>query len=163
LPVGPKGAASQVALGLADDGTIAKLMLASPDEPGHEAAEKRLAAFVGVSGGSERKPLSQPKPPKAPRGWKGDEALADALTAAFPIVDFVAFIHQSRLSGTLTVSVGGIDRSISFADGEVRSAQSDAVGERIGEVAVRLGYISKKQLEEAMKAGRPVGKHLVEK
>jgi hypothetical protein len=32
--------------------------------------------------------------------------------SGFPIVDFVAFIHQSRLSGVLTVAADGAERSI---------------------------------------------------
>src|SRR5512138_1247799 len=48
--------------------------------------------------------------------------------SAFPIADFIAFVHQSRLSGVLTVSSGGAERSIAFQDGEVRSAQSSAIG-----------------------------------
>jgi len=43
--------------------------------------------------------------------------------AGFPIADFIAFIHQSRLSGVLTVASAGAERSVAFKDGEVRSAQ----------------------------------------
>src|SRR5512138_505077 len=50
--------------------------------------------------------------------------------AGFPIADFIAFVHQSRLSGVLTVVSEGVERSIAFQDGEVRSAQSSAPGER---------------------------------
>jgi hypothetical protein len=82
---------------------------------------------------------------------------------AFPIADFVAFVHQSRLTGLLTVSGAGFDRSVAFQDGEVRGARSDAPGERIGEVAVRLGYLSEAQLAEVGGTGRPLGKVLVER
>src|SRR5512142_3233134 len=44
--------------------------------------------------------------------------------AGFPIADFLAFVHQSRLSGVLTVSSAGAERSIAFKDGEVRRATS---------------------------------------
>jgi len=60
----------------------------------------------------------------------------------FPIGDFLAFVHQSRLSGRLTVVSGGAEREVSFRDGEVRSARSTAEGERIGEIALRLGFAS---------------------
>ncbi len=83
--------------------------------------------------------------------------------SAFPIADFIAFIHQSRLSGRLVVDSPGVERSISFKDGEVRNAQSEAAGERLGEVALRLGYITEAQLMEATGADRPVGKALVER
>jgi hypothetical protein len=73
--------------------------------------------------------------------------LAGDLTG-FPIADFLAFVHQSRLSGVLTVAAEGAERSIAFQDGEVRSAQSTAAGERIGEVAVRLGFATEAQVAE---------------
>lgn len=83
--------------------------------------------------------------------------------SGFPIADFVAFLHQSRLSGVLTVAAGGVERSIAFKDGEVRSAQSSAPGERIGEVAIRLGYLTEARLGEAIAGGRPLGKELVDR
>ena len=82
--------------------------------------------------------------------------------AAFPIADFIAFMQQARVSGVLTVSAGGAERSIAFQDGEVRSALSTAPGERIGEVAVRLGYLSEAQVAEATRSARPLGKALVD-
>jgi hypothetical protein len=80
--------------------------------------------------------------------------------SSFPIADLIAFVHQARLSGLLTVAADGVERSISFQDGEVRSAQSTAAGERIGEVAVRLGYASEAQVAKAASAGPPIGKAL---
>jgi hypothetical protein len=83
--------------------------------------------------------------------------------SGFPIADFIAFVHQSRLSGLLCVSSAGADRAVAFKDGEVRSAQSSVVGERIGEVAQKLGFVTAAQLEEATGADRPLGKALVER
>jgi len=83
--------------------------------------------------------------------------------SGFPIADFIAFVHQSRLSGVLHVTSAGADRSVAFKDGEVRSAQSSVVGERIGEVAQKLGFVTAAQLEEATRGDRPLGKGLVEK
>ncbi|HTT71358.1 MAG TPA: DUF4388 domain-containing protein [Anaeromyxobacteraceae bacterium] len=87
--------------------------------------------------------------------------------SAFPIADFVAFIHQSRLSGLLTVATTGLDRAVLFKDGEVRGARSEAFGERIGEVARRLGFLTEAQLSEtvsaASRAEKLFGKILVEK
>lgn len=85
--------------------------------------------------------------------------------SAFPIGDFIAFIHQSRLSGLLTVSSAGVDRAVAFQDGEVRGATSQAVGERVGEVALRLGYLREEQLAETVASARDrlFGKVLVEK
>jgi hypothetical protein len=82
--------------------------------------------------------------------------------SAFPIADFIAFMQQARLSGVLTVTGDGAERTVAFHEGEVRSAQSSAAGERMGEVAVRLGYASEAQVAEATKSGRPIGKALVD-
>lgn len=82
--------------------------------------------------------------------------------SSFPLADFIAFVHQSRLSGVLTVASPGAERSVAFKDGEVRSAQSNVPGERIGEVAVKLGFVSAAQVEAASQGSRPLGKTLVD-
>ena len=86
-------------------------------------------------------------------------------TSAFPIADLIAFVHQSKLSGLLTVSTGGLDRAVAFRDGEVRGATSQAEGERVGEVALRLGYLDRDQLAAAVEAARDklFGKVLIER
>jgi hypothetical protein len=83
--------------------------------------------------------------------------------SGFPIADFVAFVHQSRISGVLTVASTGAERAVAFKDGEVRSAHSTAPGERIGEVAVRLGFVTAAQVAEATSDGKLVGKLLVDR
>jgi hypothetical protein len=82
--------------------------------------------------------------------------------SAVPIGDFVAFVHQSKLSGTMTVSAAGVERTLSFREGEVRSALSTAPGERLGDVAVRLGFATPAQVERAVAAGGQVGRALVD-
>jgi hypothetical protein len=82
--------------------------------------------------------------------------------AGFPLADFIAFVHQSRITGLLTVASPGAERSIAFKDGEVRSAQSTVAGERIGEVAVKLGFVTADQVTEASQGSRPLGKTLVD-
>jgi hypothetical protein len=83
--------------------------------------------------------------------------------SGFPIVDFVAFIHQSRVTGVLTVASDGAERAITFKDGEVRSAESSAHGERLGEVAVRLGLATEPQLAAVQASGQAIGRALVAK
>ena len=85
--------------------------------------------------------------------------------SALPIADFIAFVHQSKLSGLLTVSSAGVDRTVGFREGEVRGATSQAVGERVGEVALRLGYLGRDALAEAVAAAKDklFGKVLIEK
>lgn len=82
--------------------------------------------------------------------------------AGFPIVDFVGFVHQSRVSGVLTVAAERTERSIAFKDGEVRSATSNAPGEGLGEVAVRLGFVTEPQVSATGLAGEALGRALVE-
>ncbi len=101
--------------------------------------------------------------PPAEGAASGPRCVLAGDLAGVPIADLVAFIHQSRLSGVLTVDTAGVERSVSFQDGEVRGAQSDAPGERIGEVAVRLGYLTEAQVAEAAQGGRPIGKVVVER
>jgi hypothetical protein len=79
-----------------------------------------------------------------------------------PIADFLGFVHHSRLSGVLTVSADGAERSIAFKDGEVRSARSTAACERLGEVAIRLGLATEAQLARAAASGRPLDRALAE-
>jgi len=87
--------------------------------------------------------------------------------STFPIADFLGFLHTARLSGALTVATGGVDRTVLFKEGEVRGAQSEAPGERIGEVALRMGFVGPEQLEqaagEAGATGKLFGKVLVER
>ena len=82
--------------------------------------------------------------------------------AGFPIADFIGFAHQSRLTGVLHVVSTGSERAIAFKDGEVRSSRSSVAGERIGEVALRLGFITQAQLTQAMGEQRLMGTALVD-
>lgn len=83
--------------------------------------------------------------------------------AGFPIADFIAFLHQARLSGVLTVTAAGAERSVVFQGGEVRAAHSSAAGERVGEIAVRLGLVSEAVVAQAAQGSPPIGRNLVER
>jgi hypothetical protein len=74
----------------------------------------------------------------------------------------MAFAHQARVSGVLHVVSAEAERTIGFKDGEVRSSRSSVVGERIGEVALKLGLVTEVQLREAMERPRPLGKALID-
>jgi hypothetical protein len=100
-------------------------------------------------------PLGVPAPP--PR------CVLAGDVSAFPIADFLAFIDTTRLSGLLTVASGGVERTLAFRSGEVRGATSQAAAERIGEVALRLGYVTRGQLESVKSSGRKFGQALVER
>ena len=80
----------------------------------------------------------------------------------FPVADLVAFLHQSRMSGVLTISAGGAERSLSLKDGEVRRAVSSLAGERLEDIAVRLGFATEQQISAAAHSGKPLGRALVD-
>lgn len=106
--------------------------------------------------------LARRQPPGGGAAARPRVTLAGDLSA-FPLADFIAFVHQSRISGLLTVACPSAERSIAFKDGEVRSAQSNVPGERIGEVALKLGFVTDAQILEATQGSRPLGKALVDK
>ncbi len=103
---------------------------------------------------ARRVPVAGGTPPGARCILAGD-------LSGLPLADFIAFAHQARLSGVLAVSARGAERAVAFHDGEVRGARSDAPGERIGEVAARLGYLQPDALPRSAGDG-PMGRALVE-
>ncbi len=100
-------------------------------------------------------------PSAPPLGASGRCLLAGDL-AGVGAADLVTFVHQARLSGVLTVVAGEAERSVAFADGEVRAARSTAPGERLGEIGVRLGLLGEAAVEAAARAGAPIGRALVD-
>lgn len=76
--------------------------------------------------------------------------------------DLVNFVHQARLSGVLTIVTGEAERTVVLAGGEVRAARSTAPGERLGEIALRLGLVGEEQVAAVAGGGVPVGKALVD-
>jgi hypothetical protein len=83
----------------------------------------------------------------------------------FALADFMAYLGQSRFTGGLRISSGNAERTLWMKDGEVRSASSDAPADRVGEVMVRLGYVTRQVLESVLAENPPsrVGKVLVER
>ena len=102
-----------------------------------------------------------------PTGGKatGPRVVLAADASSFPISDLIAFLSQSRWSGTIRVHSSGGQRSIALNDGEVRGANSDSPADRLGEVMLRLGYATRAQLEEILREHPPskLGRALVEK
>lgn len=82
----------------------------------------------------------------------------------FPLSDMIAFLGQSRWSGILKVNTPAGERTLTLKDGEVRAAHSDSPADRIGEVMVRMGYVTKLQLEQVLQNTPPsrIGKAMVE-
>jgi hypothetical protein len=84
---------------------------------------------------------------------------------AFALADLIAFLGQSRWTGVLRVTSPTGERSLLLKDGDVRSAASDSSGDRIGEVMVRMGYVTRQALEKVLAEAPPsrIGKALVER
>lgn len=100
--------------------------------------------------------------PPAGGGPSGPRCLLAGDLSALAPADLLTFVHQARLSGALTVASEGAERAVAFAEGEVRSARSSAPGERLGEIAVRLGLASDAQVAAAIRPGVPVGRALTD-
>src|SRR5712692_7214619 len=69
---------------------------------------------------------------------------------AFPISDLIAFLSQLRWSGLVRVHPASGQRAMVVKEGEVRGAMSDDPADPPGEVVIRLGYLTRKQLEQAL-------------
>ncbi len=133
--------------------------------PGSDEARRALADRAGrflLAPSSADLLVARRTPPAGGPSGRPRLVLAGDLEG-FPIGDFLAFVHHSRLSGALTVAAGGVERTVVFRDGEVRAARSSAAGERIGEVAVRLGFASEAAVAGALGAGDGTGRSLVER
>lgn len=86
-------------------------------------------------------------------------------TGAFPLSDLIGFLGQSRWTGVLRLASPGGERSLLIKDGEVRSAASDMAVDRIGETMVRLGYVTRRELDTVLNEAPPsrLGKVMVER
>lgn len=106
-----------------------------------------------------RSPAQGGVPPARPRVVLAGDC------GAFPLADLIAFLGQSRWSGVLKVTSPSGERSLLLKDGDVRSAASDATGDRIGEVMVRLGYVTRTALDKVLAEAPPsrIGKALVDR
>jgi hypothetical protein len=64
--------------------------------------------------------------------------------------DLISFIAQGRYTGMLYVRNGVIDRYLVFRAGKLCWGGSNDPGERLGEVAVRAGLLTRERLQEAL-------------
>ncbi len=83
-----------------------------------------------------------------------------------PFADLVGLLAQGRKTGVLRVLSPSADRTLVFAGGELRGASSTHPGDRLGEIAVRLGLLAREALEAILAepfGGRRLGRLLVER
>jgi hypothetical protein len=106
-------------------------------------------------------------PPQLLVGFEAQDGLPDERLilagdlARIAFSEIVSLVAQARISGVLRVMGTSVTRTVAFADGEVRGATSARAGERLGDVMVRLGQLTRAQLEgllveagDARSAGR---------
>lgn len=95
-------------------------------------------------------------------------AILAADLSAVACADLAVFLSQGRFSGVLFTRSGGVERTLSFRSGKLCWATSTEPAERLGEVALRHGLISRDALEQVRDrfdldpGGRKLGGHIVE-
>lgn len=83
-------------------------------------------------------------------GGDGDEPVHAVLAGDLARISFpeiVSLVVQSRASGVLRVATDSATRRVLFAEGEVRGAASERVGERLSEILVRMGSVKRDDME----------------
>jgi len=85
--------------------------------------------------------------------------------SGFPLSDLIAFLSQSRWTGTLRLHAPGGERSVALEDGEIRAASSEDPADRLSEVLVRLGHAARRDVDDALRDNPPsrVGRALVDR
>jgi Domain of unknown function (DUF4388) len=104
------------------------------------------------------------QPSEGGRG-KGPRVVLVGDASGFPLSDLIAFLSQSRWTGTLRLHAPGGERSVVLKDGEVRGASSEDPADRLSEVLVRLGHAARLDVDEALRDNPPsrVGRALVDR
>ncbi len=103
-------------------------------------------------------------PPEGGRG-KGPRVVLMGDASGFPLSDLIAFLSQSRWTGTLRLHAPGGERSVILKDGEVHGATSEDPADRLSEVLVRLGHAARGDVDDALQDNPPsrVGRALVDR
>ena len=104
------------------------------------------------------------QPPEGGRS-KGPRVVLIGDASGFPLSDLIAFLGQSRWTGTLRLHAPGGERSVVLKDGEVHGASSEDPADRLSEVLVRLGHAARHDVEDALRDNPPsrVGRALVDR
>jgi hypothetical protein len=81
--------------------------------------------------------------------------LAGEIDALGGLADLLAFIQQSRWSGTLHTVDGNAYRAVWFKNGEVRTTGSNLPADRLGEILYRYGRVARADLDRALESAGP--------
>jgi len=104
------------------------------------------------------------QPPEGGRS-KSPRVVLIGDASGFPLSDLIAFLGQSRWTGTLRLHAPGGERSVVLKDGEVHGASSEDPADRLSEVLVRIGHAARHDVEDALRDNPPsrVGRALVDR
>ena len=80
-------------------------------------------------------------------------ALAGDL-ATFPSADLLNFLHNGERDGVLLARSEGFERAVVLVQGNVAWAVSSSPGERLGEVACRMGVLERSHLQHIVRSQR---------
>jgi hypothetical protein len=83
---------------------------------------------------------------------EGAVKLCGEITSASALCDIVSMVGQMSWTGELAVYDGTTGRSMFFEHGAVVGAQSNAEGERLGEVLYRYGALTHAEVQEVAKS-----------
>jgi len=86
--------------------------------------------------------------------------------AEHDVPELVQQVHESRWTGTLALTCAGVGKNVHVQDGRLVFASSTSPDERLGELLLRRGAVTLRQLAEAgkdVKPGKRLGTILVER
>lgn len=140
--------------------------LVAEDTGGHAAQAElgsRPGSFVWLPTTPDLLALVRSPPLGISRTLPRTVLVGDA--SGFPLSDLIAFLGQNRWTGVIRVYAPSGERALALQEGEIRSATSDDPADRLGECLVRLGFVSRDQVEEILGEHPPskLGRALVEK
>jgi hypothetical protein len=67
-----------------------------------------------------------------------------------PLPAILQILQQAKVSGMLTVLRGNVERCVHFKSGQIIFATSGDVHDRLGEVLIRAGFLSRENLSRAL-------------
>jgi uncharacterized protein DUF4388 len=81
------------------------------------------------------------------------------------VPELVQYVHETRWTGALNISHAGVGKNVHVQDGRLVFASSTSPDERLGELLLRRGKVTLRQLSDAaseLKPGKRLGTILVE-
>ncbi len=79
-------------------------------------------------------------------------------TGSVPLPVILQILQQAGVSGNLTVRRGSVEKCVHFKGGEIIFATSGDVQDRLGEVLVKAGFLSRENLSRALALFQASGK-----